>query len=118
MREIRQSGSEGGAVERPSLPLCAPVRAHSQKGSSPFRALAKPVAESNCVLVKGGGEQLEAKTWSVGDELDSAGDVGEPAEDWRNLHLSRDRGPSRAIAYRRRGHSRWLETERVGGCAQ
>jgi len=30
------------------------------------------VAESNCVTVRWGGEQQEAKDWFVGDELDLA----------------------------------------------
>ena len=40
MRENRTYGSEGGAAEtnRPSLPLCAPVKAFDQEGGSPFQA--------------------------------------------------------------------------------
>ena len=38
-----------------------------------------PVAESNCVTARWGGEQLEANWRSAGDELDSAGCDDEPA---------------------------------------
>jgi len=34
-----------------------------------------------------GGEQQEANEQSVGDELDSASRLGEPAGKWRNLNL-------------------------------
>ncbi len=41
MREIRPYGSEGGEAElnRPFLPLCAPVKAFDQEGGSPFQAI-------------------------------------------------------------------------------
>ncbi len=43
------------------------------------------ITESNCVLARGGGEQLEVNDRSVGfDELDSAYRRGEPARLWRS----------------------------------
>jgi hypothetical protein len=69
MREIRQSGSEGGEAEpnRPSLPLCASVSMFGRKGVSPFQVYAlRPVTEGNCVAVRRGGEQLEVNDQSVG----------------------------------------------------
>ena len=44
----------------------------------------RSVAEGNCVLVRGGGEQPEAKQRSVGDEPDTARRRGEPASEWRS----------------------------------
>ena len=40
MRENRMYGSEGGAAElnRPFLPLCAPVKAFDPEGGSPSQA--------------------------------------------------------------------------------
>jgi len=64
MREIRQSGSEGGGIEinRFSLPLCAPEGASSQRGASPLQANAlQPVTECNCDAAMRGGEQQEVK---------------------------------------------------------
>ena len=43
MREIRPSGSEGGVTFKPpSLPLCAPVKASTQRGESPRQAERSP----------------------------------------------------------------------------
>jgi hypothetical protein len=68
MREIRQSGSEGGGIElnRFSLPLCAPVKVVNTRGASPRREEVWPfVAEGNCVAARRGGEQPEANVSSV-----------------------------------------------------
>ena len=66
MPEIGQSGSEGGAKIPLSLPLCAPESAHQQQGESPCRAEHwLSVAESNCVVERRGGEQLEANNQSI-----------------------------------------------------
>ena len=60
-----------------------------QKGESPFRAnILRPVTESNCVVARPGGEQLEVKGQSVMScELDSVGWTGEPASKWRTPDL-------------------------------
>jgi hypothetical protein len=45
----------------------APVSAHTQRGASPLQAYAlRPVAEGNCVAVRRGGKQLEARDQSAG----------------------------------------------------
>jgi hypothetical protein len=59
--------------------VCAYERIKSAGCKSPPRFGLNLVTEGNCVLVKGGGEQLEVKDQSVGDELDSACRCGEPA---------------------------------------
>ena len=45
------------------------------------------VIKSNCVIARWGGEQLEMKDQSVGDELDSAGCCGEHAWVLRSLKI-------------------------------
>jgi hypothetical protein len=51
----------------------ASVSVYNQRGVSPLQAnVLRLVAEGNCVVVRPGGEQPEAKGQSVGDELDSA----------------------------------------------
>jgi hypothetical protein len=46
---------------------CAPERRDGQRGESPLRANAlRPVANSNCVAARRGGEQQEANDQSVG----------------------------------------------------
>ena len=46
---------------------CAPERRDGQRGESPLRANAlRPVAKSNCVAARRGGEQQEANDQSVG----------------------------------------------------
>lgn len=84
MRETRTYGSEGGGTElnRFSRPLCAPASVFGLRGESPRQASTlRPVTESNCVLVRGGGEQLEVNEQSVDNEPVSAGPIGEPAGD-------------------------------------
>ena len=65
----------------------APVKAVDQKGESPFQANVTSLkTESNCVLARGGGEQLEVNDQSVTfRELNSAKPVGEPAGAVRTL---------------------------------
>ncbi len=50
----------------------------------PIGPAPRPVAEGNCVTARWGGEQPEAKRWSVGDEPDSARRRGEPASERRS----------------------------------
>ena len=65
------------------------MKAIELSGESPDRGIRyRPVAEGNCVFVRKGGEQLEAKEQSVTNcELDSAKPVGEPACNWRTPDL-------------------------------
>ena len=75
MRENRTHGSEGGVTQTNalSLPLCASVSVYDRRGASPLQVIVlRLVAEGNCVAVRRGGEQPEAKDQSVGYELDSA----------------------------------------------
>jgi len=68
MRENRTSGSEGRESEtnRTSLPLCAFASLFDQRGVSPLQVDAlRPVSESNCVVVRRGGKQLEENDQSV-----------------------------------------------------
>jgi hypothetical protein len=47
--------------------LSAPVSVFGRRGGSPLQACTlRPVTDSNCVLVKGGGEQLEVNEQSAG----------------------------------------------------
>jgi hypothetical protein len=72
------------------------------------------VAESNCVAVRWGGEQLEANWQSVGNELDSVGSVGEPSRLWGSLkHIEYAELANKAIF----GTPLWLETECWEVCA-
>jgi hypothetical protein len=74
-----RSGSTSDAGETPALR--APASALSQHGGSPCQVVVlRPVADVNCVTARWGGEQTEANDQSVRKELDSAGDLGEPAE--------------------------------------
>ena len=51
----------------------ASVSVYDQRGASPLQVIVlRLVAEGNCVAVRRGGEQPEAKDQSVGYELDSA----------------------------------------------
>ena len=50
----------------------------------PIGPAPRPVAEGNCVTVRWGGEQPEAKRRSAGDEPDSARRRGEPAGERRS----------------------------------
>jgi hypothetical protein len=63
MREIRQSGSEGGGpqINAVSLPLCAPVKrvGKDSRVQVPAKVGLNPETESNCVVARRGGEQLE-----------------------------------------------------------
>ena len=50
-----------------TAPVSAPVSASDQRGVSPRRGLVlNPVSEGNCVLARGGGEQLDENDQSVG----------------------------------------------------
>jgi len=69
---------------RLSRPSCVRERALSGWCKSVPGVPTKPVAEGNCVIVRWGGEQPEAKQQSVEDELDSAGPYGEPPMDRRS----------------------------------
>ena len=61
--------STRGRKSRPS----ASVSVYDQRGASPLQVnVLRLVAEGNCVAVKRGGEQPEAKDQSVGYELDTA----------------------------------------------
>jgi hypothetical protein len=81
MREIRQSGSEGGdAGQRCSLPLCASVMVFNLRGGSPRREeVWLLVAEGNCIFQEEGwgatGGERSVRNVS---ELDSAFGHGEP----------------------------------------
>ena len=63
------------------------MKAIDQEGESPFRADVTSLnTESNCVLARGCGEQLEVNDQSVTfRELNSAKPVGEPASAVRTL---------------------------------
>ena len=68
MREIRPSGSEGGGTQpnESSLPLCAWVGEHGQRGGSPLQVdVLRPVADRNCVAARRGGEHREANGQSA-----------------------------------------------------
>ena len=65
-------------------PPCVRERALSGWCKSISGLPTEPVAESNCVIARWGGEQLEAKKQSVGDEPDSAVPYGELPVEWRS----------------------------------
>jgi hypothetical protein len=66
---------------------CAPERRDGQRGESPLRANAlRPVANSNCVAARRGGEQQEANDQSVGARTRfGLARKGEPASQRRSL---------------------------------
>ena len=68
MREIRQSGSEGGAgshIPAPT-PMCESNTMNSASESlRPERSVQRAAAEGNCVVARRGGEQPEAETQST-----------------------------------------------------
>jgi len=76
MREIRQSGLEGGGAEikigspypyvRPRARSVREVKVLSRGNKL------QPEADRNCVAARRGGEQRKANDQSVGDELDTA----------------------------------------------
>lgn len=73
MREIRQSGSEGGGAPWRSLPLCARTSAHNLRGESPLQGhLLTLNLKVTAITARGRGEQLERNDQSGGYELDSA----------------------------------------------
>lgn len=54
-------------MARPAAGTSAPESVFGQRGVSPLQVCTlRPVTESNCVLEKGGGEQLEVNEQSVG----------------------------------------------------
>ena len=66
------SPSEAGPTTRPMefvsqrVPASAPVKAVDQEGESSFQVnVTNLKTESNCVLARGGGEQLEVNDQSV-----------------------------------------------------
>jgi ribosomal protein L37E len=60
-------GGRGSRDNRLSLPLCARVNTHSQRGESPLKVVAlRPEADCNCVAERQGGEQQEANDQSAG----------------------------------------------------
>ena len=82
MREIRTSGSEGGgtSVLPTPIPLGGPgghgwvptaqdgafVSLFGRRGASPLQVdVLRPVTESNCVVARRGGKQLEVNDQSV-----------------------------------------------------
>lgn len=66
MREIRQSGSEGGGGQPPPTPMCACGRVVSE-GESPSRVLLR-IRKSKVTAraVRTGGEQPEVNDQSAG----------------------------------------------------
>jgi len=77
---------------------CAPERRDGQRGESPLRASAlRPVAKSNCVAARRGGEQQEANDQSVGRRTRfGPAKRGEPAFQRRSL----DREGRKAVELR------------------
>jgi hypothetical protein len=74
-----------------------------------------PVVEGNCVVARRGGEQPETNWRSAGDELVSAGCVGEPAGRRRSLKLTKYADEADKAIF---GASTWLEAERREVCAR
>lgn len=74
-----------------------------------------PVAEGNCVVVRRGGEQPEAKPWSVGNELDSAGNSGELLSVWRSLKFTECATVAVKATF---GLSLWLKMEHGEVCVR
>mgnify|MGYP006388700843 CR=1 FL=1 len=66
MRENRTHGLEGGEVSSLLYPYVRPQGQLNNRVKVPVGVSHNVVAESNCVTVKWGGEQLEAKGQSVG----------------------------------------------------
>ncbi len=66
-------------------------------------------AESNCVAVRRGEEQLEANNRSAESELDSAVGNCEPSAKWRSLKLI---DHAVVVAKAMIGYLLWLEVER------
>ena len=65
---LAMTGKMAGTVR-----ASASVSVYNQRGVSPLQVIVLGlVAEGNCVAVRRGGEQPEAKDQSVGYELDSA----------------------------------------------
>ncbi len=131
MREIRPSGSEGGVKFNPSsLPLCAPASAWSRRSESLLQAgRNRLVTESNCVVVRRGGEQLEVNDLSVVKALQGQRTRyglmrlasllvnGEACRgESRVLRGRRARGTLRKTVRKRCGELiGWVETERIEG---
>jgi hypothetical protein len=84
-----------------------------QKGASPFRAdVLRPVTDGNCVAARQGGEQPKVNDQSVGDELDSAWCLGEPASQWRSPDPQGKSAELKGnVSKRWQKGIRWLETE-------